>query len=275
MLVSFFNIRGITAPDRKQCIEDTTIPLLVDYIGFQETKKENFTNSFLKNVLGNRDFNWKHLPAIGTAGGILVGISNDVFEVINWEVKKFTVSTVAKIRSCGTVIRLTTVYGSPYEEGKQLFISELHELFLNWDGPAIIGGDINLVRCQADKSNGVVDFKWVDKFNAWIDMWALIEIGLAGRNFTWSNNQVDAIRSRIDRIFCNTSFDALFPLAHARALPRLGSDHTPILWDSGAGQIPKKSRFKYEKWWSARPDFIDIVTKSWSTNCSSDNVVDI
>jgi hypothetical protein len=45
--------------------------------------------------------------------------------------------------------------------------------------------DFNLVRNKSDKSNGVIDFKWADKFNAWIDMWALVEIGLAGRSFTW------------------------------------------------------------------------------------------
>jgi endonuclease/exonuclease/phosphatase (EEP) superfamily protein YafD len=43
-------------------------------------------------------------------------------------------------------IRVSTIYGSPYEEGKDEFISELHELFFNWDGPAMIGGDFNLVR---------------------------------------------------------------------------------------------------------------------------------
>jgi hypothetical protein len=61
--------------------------------------------------------------------------------------------------------------------------------------------------------------------------------------------------SRIDRIFCNTGFEALFPLGNARALPRLGSDHTPIIWDSGETVVPKKSSFKFEKWWSTRVDF--------------------
>jgi endonuclease/exonuclease/phosphatase family metal-dependent hydrolase len=46
--------------------------------------------------------------------------------------------------------------------------------------------------------------------------------------------------SRIDRIFCTTSFEALIPLAHARAFPRLGSDHTPIIWDDGTNQHKKK-----------------------------------
>jgi hypothetical protein len=52
----------------------------------------------------------------------------------------------------------------------------------------MIGGDFNLVRSQSDKSNGNVDFRWVDRFNAWVDLWSLIEIGLTGRTFTWSNN---------------------------------------------------------------------------------------
>jgi exonuclease III len=212
MLVSFFNIRGITAPGRKKCLEDTVIPFKVDYIGFQETKKEKFSKSFLKSSLGNRNFEWNFMPTVGTAGGILVGLNSDIFEVISWDIKSFSISTTARLKSSGVVIRLTTVYGSPYEEGKDVFISELHELFLNWDGSAIIGGDFNLVRSESDKINGVTDFKWADKFNVWIDLWALVEIGLAGRSFTWSNNQNNRIMSRIDRIFCNTSFEALFPL---------------------------------------------------------------
>jgi hypothetical protein len=42
----------------------------------------------------------------------------------------------------------------------------MHEIFLNWDGPTIISGDLNLVRWQSDKSNVVIDFKLAKKFNA-------------------------------------------------------------------------------------------------------------
>jgi hypothetical protein len=93
-------------------------------------------------------------------------------------------------------------------------------------------------------------------------MWALMEIGLAGRSFTLGNNQSNMIMSRIDRIFCNISFEALFSLGNARALPRLGSDHTPIIWDSGDAAMPRKSSFKFEKWWSTRVDFLDVVVKA-------------
>jgi hypothetical protein len=51
--------------------------------------------------LGNRNFGWNFVPACGTAGGILVGVNSDVFEVISWEVKVFSVSTIVKIKSSG------------------------------------------------------------------------------------------------------------------------------------------------------------------------------
>jgi hypothetical protein len=111
-----------------------------------------------------------------------------LFDIVSWEVKSFSVSVVIRNKISDTIVRITTVYGSPYEEGKQAFISELLELFLNWDGPALIGGDFNLVRNQTDKSNGSIDFRWAHKFNSWIEMWVLIEIGLAGRTFTRGNN---------------------------------------------------------------------------------------
>jgi hypothetical protein len=57
------------------------------------------------------------LSGILTAGGILVGVNSDVFEVISWEMKILSI-TIVKIKSSGVTIRLTTMYGSPYEEGK-------------------------------------------------------------------------------------------------------------------------------------------------------------
>jgi hypothetical protein len=128
----------------------------------------------MKNVLGNRNFAWNLLPSIGSAGGILVGIILDLFDIISWEIKNFSISVVARNKIADVIIRITTIYGSPYEERKDEFISKLHELFRNWEVPALIGGDSNLVRSQLDKSNGNIDHRWADKFNALIELWALV-----------------------------------------------------------------------------------------------------
>jgi hypothetical protein len=43
-------------------------------------------------------YTWNWLPAIGTAGGILVGVKEDNFEVISWEIFKYCVSVTIKDR---------------------------------------------------------------------------------------------------------------------------------------------------------------------------------
>jgi hypothetical protein len=71
----------------KKFIDDNHVPLHLDYVGFQETKKENFSNTFLRNLLGNRNFSWNHLPTARSARGILVGVDSDLFDTIAWEIK--------------------------------------------------------------------------------------------------------------------------------------------------------------------------------------------
>lgn len=121
--------RGLSAPGRKKRIDDTTIPHNPACVGFQETKKESFSNSFLKNLLGNRTFD---------TGGILVGIDLYVLNIVSWKFSQFFVSVVLRDKSANIISRIITVHGFFYEEGKQEFISELHKLFLYWDDPAIV-----------------------------------------------------------------------------------------------------------------------------------------
>jgi endonuclease/exonuclease/phosphatase family metal-dependent hydrolase len=60
-------------------------------------------------------------------------------------------------------------------------------------------------------------------------MWALLEIGVSGRIYTWGTKQENPVMCKLDRIFCTTSFDTKFPLASAIALSRSCSDHTPLI----------------------------------------------
>jgi endonuclease/exonuclease/phosphatase family metal-dependent hydrolase len=87
--------------------------------------------------------------------------------------------------------------------------------------------------------------------------------------------------SKIDRIFCSTDFESLSPLAHARALSTVGSDHTPIVGDSGVSQ----ARFKILKvvyldqtlrtlslnrniidWWHVKLRLFRKLAKGWSAH---------
>jgi hypothetical protein len=153
--------------------------------------------------VGRKHFCWKWLPAKKTAGGILMGVNDDIFEMINWEVRNFSVSCVVVNKIDKLKSRICTVYEPAYEEKKQEFLAELCELG-SYGEAILIGGDFNLVRSKKDKSNEVVEVKWCEKFNEWIDKNSLLEIKLFGRSFTLSNNQEHAVMSHIDRVFCST-----------------------------------------------------------------------
>lgn len=114
------------------------------------------------------------------------------------------------VKKSGFFWKLVVVYGSPYEEGKQRFLDELEVVMSSWVGPVLVGGDINLVRAAADKSNGRVNFRWTEAFNAWISKWALIELDPHNRLYTWTNNQEILVLDRIDRIFIIIDLDDAF-----------------------------------------------------------------
>jgi hypothetical protein len=45
--------------------------------------------------------------------------------------------------------------------------------------------------------------------------------------------------STADRFSRNTEMDKVFPLAIIKSLPRLPSDHTPLIWDAGLKETQK------------------------------------
>ena len=80
MIGATWNIRGLNKRGKLQCITDFIRDNNLDFVSFQETKKESFEDSFLNYA--SRDFVWNYLPADGTAGGILVGINERKFEAL-------------------------------------------------------------------------------------------------------------------------------------------------------------------------------------------------
>jgi len=138
MIGAVWNTRGLNKAGRLKCISDFVLENKLDFVGFQKTKKENFSEAFLKAV--NPHFTWNWLPATGTAGGILVGFREDKVEIIGWQNYKFCSTAVVRNINDKFVWKLCVVYGSPYEDGKQEFIDELHLFTENWSGPLLIGG---------------------------------------------------------------------------------------------------------------------------------------
>lgn len=72
----------------------------------------------------------------------------------------------------------------------------------------------------------------------------------------------------IHRIFMSTCWEQIYPAVELRALTRIGSDHTPLVLDSGAIPPPRHKMFMFEKWWLEIKGFRDVVEKYWNCSCN-------
>jgi exonuclease III len=96
-----------------------------------------------------------------------------------------------------------------------------------------IGGDFNVVCFPSEKSDISSFNHAMHEFSDIISECGLLDIPLEGSLFTWSNNREISAKSRIDRFLFSPDWADHFGLVNQQRLPRLLSDHFPILLDCG------------------------------------------
>lgn len=171
-----------------------------------------------------------------------MGVKEDALEVEQEDKGSFYVSMVIRNRLNNFRWELITVYGPANHAMSSDFISELSRKCLTTDLPLVIGGDFNMIREAADKSNGSADNRLMENFNFFIDLHQLREIKKSGSKYTWTNKQDNPILSNIDRILVSTDWEKHHPLSFAWCKTRVGSDHWPLLLDSGE-HIMKRQKY--------------------------------
>lgn len=72
------------------------------------------------------------------------------------------------------------------------------------------------------------------------------------------------ILAAIDKVFMTTDWGVIFPLAFVQTLPRTGSDHTPVLVDTGETIIAKEKN-RFENCWLQQEGICELVKRVWST----------
>ncbi|XP_073367839.1 uncharacterized protein [Aegilops tauschii subsp. strangulata] len=100
------------------------------------------------------------------------------------------------------------------------------------------------------------------KFRAALNRAELFEIRRKNRKFTWSNEQQTPTLVALDRVFCNTRWDALFPQHLLHAASTSVSDHCPLVL-ADACASPGRARFRFESFWPKFPGFHEAVSEAW------------
>jgi hypothetical protein len=58
-------------------------------------------------------------------------------------------------------------------------------------------------------------------------------------------------------------------------MPRVGSDHTLLIFDFGAFTAPLVKQFRFEKWWLNVEGFQQLVVKTWNSPCHCQKSIDV
>jgi endonuclease/exonuclease/phosphatase family metal-dependent hydrolase len=117
------------------------------------------------------------------------------------------------------------------------------------DLPIFLGGDFNLVRKIEEKSSGNVDLHMMDAFNEMINLTELREIQRTSSRFTWSNKQTPPIMCVLDRVLVSNSWEDKYNLISVLTAPRVGSDHNPLIVDTGVIVPTQQRYFRFSSHW--------------------------
>ncbi|XP_075076870.1 uncharacterized protein LOC142163479 [Nicotiana tabacum] len=145
----------------------------------------------------------------------------------------------------------------------------LYAIAADMDIPWPVGGDFNVIWDEDEKFGGLpVTLNEVNDFRHCMNTCNLFNLGFKGSIYTWWNERAeeDCIFKRLDRCMANIEFQQMFPGIKVTHLPKIGSDHCPMLLKCDLETIAIKKSFKFLNFWTKHPTFKDVVKANWQAD---------
>uniref|UniRef100_A0A2N9GBW4 DUF3752 domain-containing protein n=1 Tax=Fagus sylvatica TaxID=28930 RepID=A0A2N9GBW4_FAGSY len=156
------------------------------------------------------------------------------------------------------------VYGPQSNRERLLMWEELAGVAGWWGTPWCLGRDFNVVRFPTERLGAELFTPGMHDFSDFISSCGLMDISLEGGSFAWSNNRDSAAMSRLDRFLYSADWEDFYPNITQRRLPRLLSDHSPILLECGEF-VRGRRPFRFENMWLKAEGFVDQVKGWWES----------
>ncbi|KAI9107256.1 hypothetical protein K1719_021644 [Acacia pycnantha] len=104
-------------------------------------------------------------------------------------------------------------------------------------------------------------------FNEWIQDYDFIDMETKGPYFTWKGPKwdgLDRVFKRLDRCLCNVAWLESFEDAEIQIIPRVRSDHHPMLvkLKKEVSRVGTRN-FRYEVAWQMHSGFNDFMSTIW------------
>ncbi|KAL2336043.1 hypothetical protein Fmac_010489 [Flemingia macrophylla] len=179
----------------------------------------------------------------------------------------------------GVLLNIAFVYASTCYNSRKALWSTLSDLAVQHVGPWLYLGDFNVVLGAHEKMGGLPPRATAcSDFVNWISHLGLIDVLTKGSPFTWSNGSAGAglVKQRLDRLLCNRDSLVAWDAISCSTLPKLCSDHHPLLASVSKSHQLCKSHFKFHLMWSLHQDCREVVSRAWhsaETPCAMRNLL--
>ncbi|CAN0927561.1 Putative ribonuclease H protein At1g65750 [Linum grandiflorum] len=206
---------------------------------------------------------WEKRDAIGFTGGIWVLWNSSEVKLDLLAASSQFLHFTGRLQF-GSPFLVTAVYGNPSVTVRNELWEGIRSIAPSSDVAWLVAGDFNAMKSSADKRGGAA-FS-IRKHQPFLDCCAdcdLNDLNFSGPRFTWYHGTK---RHRIDRAMCNTSWIQAFPESKEVHLPRMKSDHRPILitsHDRPPSTGPKP--FRFMAGWLQHKDFLPFLARQWDS----------
>ncbi|CAJ2645397.1 unnamed protein product [Trifolium pratense] len=161
---------------------------------------------------------------------------------------------------------IAAIYASTSHVNRRELWSELNSLQSRFIGPWCMIGDFNAVlgahekygRCLPNKTS-------CDEFSNWTNSNHLIHLDTLGNQFTWANARRGPAYAalRLDRVICNSMWIDTWNFVSCCTLPKVQSDHHPLLFNFDSDVQTFLSSFKFQSMWMSHDDCKRVISEHW------------
>ncbi|XP_042009075.1 uncharacterized protein LOC121757624 [Salvia splendens] len=204
------------------------------------------------------------LPFIGsnTSGKIwLFAEEGSTFD-IDWDSEQIFHGRL-KSHRIASPLAISAVYAKCTRSERYLLRDKMREIAGTLEGiPWIIGGDFNTILSHRDRTGSDTNrqAEMVDFAEA-IEDCRLVDPGFDGAEFTWAKN---SLFERQDRVLVNEAWTRVFEATRVTNLPRITSDHRPVLARCKMSNIAIGGKaFRFQNTWIRHEGFLAVVKNAW------------